>query len=303
MTEIILDQHGNEAPNTYTDGSVPIDGIFASKGISAMFSGYSSFCWGMYSDHRLLWADLDMSALLGTTAAPLWKPQARRLKCEDPRLVTRFVNKRLQHMVEADLEGKRLHITELIENNANIQEWGPILEELDQLRVEGIMQADNQCRKLCMGNVPWSPDLQLCMSRIGYYQRCRLRYCLHKQINSRTLRHWFKKAKLDIPVTSANMVIKCIQEEFRTYNIIKNQATSKRKIFLETLAEAKANEEDLSTENILKQMIQREELPAVFRKIKSVLGKFRQRVQAIETKNIDGEWELKQRRHRARLYS
>jgi hypothetical protein len=231
MSEIILDRIGNGAPNIYTDGSVPIDGIFASRGITALFSGYSRFCWGLYSDNRLLWVDLDMSSILGTIAAPLWKPMARRLKCEDPRLVTKFVNKRLQHMVEEDIEGKRLHITELIDNNKNIQEWGPILEELDQLRVEGITQEDKQCRKLCMGNVPWSPDLQLCMSRIGYYQKSRLRYCLNKQVNSRTLRHWFKKAKLDKPATSVITVIKCLQEEFRNYNIIKKQATSKRKIF------------------------------------------------------------------------
>jgi hypothetical protein len=134
MKEIIQKQHGNLAPNTYVDGSVPIDGIFATGGIEATLSGYTSYTWGLYSDHRLLWVDLDMSTVLGTKSAPLWKPLAHRLKCEDPRLVSKFVNTRLKHMTELKLEDKKQHITDLITDNVSIQEWGPILEELDQLR-------------------------------------------------------------------------------------------------------------------------------------------------------------------------
>jgi hypothetical protein len=108
MNEIILEQHSTAAPNTYSDGSVPIDGIFGAPGINSIFSGYSSFSWGLYSDHRLLWADLVMSAILGTTAIPIWKPMVRRLKCEDPRLVSRFVQKRLKHMIDMKKERTRL---------------------------------------------------------------------------------------------------------------------------------------------------------------------------------------------------
>jgi hypothetical protein len=50
MNEIILTQHDGPAPNTYLDGSVPIDGIFVSHGIEGVFSGYGSFSEGMYSE-------------------------------------------------------------------------------------------------------------------------------------------------------------------------------------------------------------------------------------------------------------
>jgi hypothetical protein len=293
MREMILEQHGHMPPNTYVDGSVPIDGIFATGGINSSLSGYTSFSWGLYSDHRMLWVDLDMSTILGTNAAPLWKPMARRLKCEDPRLVEKFVKTRLKHMQETNIDEIKHTITEMIVSNATVQEWGPIFEELDQLRVEGILHADRQCRRLCMGNVPWSPELQLSMTRIGYYQRCRLKYCLHRQVNSRTLMIWFKKAKLTQRATSAAQVIQSLREEFITYNSIKKQAPEKRRLFLETLAEAKANEGDLTQENILKQLLRQEEQRSIFKKIKAILTKFRQRVVAVEVPNEVGGWDLK----------
>jgi endonuclease/exonuclease/phosphatase family metal-dependent hydrolase len=82
MTELIISQHGLNTPNTYIDGSIPIDGIFGTQGIESVFSGYSSFSWGMHSDHQLLWIDLDMNQVLGTIDIPLWKPNTRRLQCK-----------------------------------------------------------------------------------------------------------------------------------------------------------------------------------------------------------------------------
>jgi hypothetical protein len=121
-----------------------------------------------------------------------------------------------------------------------MEAWGPIFEELDQLRCEGILQADRQCRKLCMGNVPWSPELQTAMNRIGYYQRCRLKYCLQRQINCRTLMNWFKKAKIPQPVTSAIMAIEILRQEFITYNTIK-KGTREAKILLRNISGSKGN--------------------------------------------------------------
>jgi hypothetical protein len=98
MSELVIAQHGPNAPNTFMDGSLPIDGIFGTPSIEAPFSGYSSFSWRMYSDHRMVWADLELDTILGTRTTPIWKPQARRLKCKDPRFVHKFNNTRRKHM-------------------------------------------------------------------------------------------------------------------------------------------------------------------------------------------------------------
>jgi hypothetical protein len=68
MDDLILKQHGRNAPNTFINGSTLIDGIFGTEGINAIYSGYTSFTWGMYSDHCLLWVDLDKAFILGSKA-------------------------------------------------------------------------------------------------------------------------------------------------------------------------------------------------------------------------------------------
>jgi hypothetical protein len=258
MSELILKQHGLEAPNTYMEGSAPIDGIFGTRGLEAVYSGYRSFSDGLHSDHRTLWVDLDMTTLLGTIAPPLWSPKARRLQCNDPNLVKRFVHLRLKHYEEHKLDAKKSALEELLTSRAPYEEWVRLFEELDKLRVEGILYAEHQCRKLRMGNIPWSPDLQQSMIRICYYQRCRLKYCLGKNINSRTLLKWYRKANISQEVLSARDAIQKLQEEFKVYNTIKKKAVEKRRCFLEGLAESKAEEGDLKKENILNRMMREE---------------------------------------------
>jgi hypothetical protein len=217
MEEIILKQNGSKAPNTYVNGSVLIDGIFATTGINPVVSGYTEFSWGIYSDHRLLWVDLSLIQILGSKTPPLWKPKARRLKCDNPIIVRKFNNSRLKHFDNNQIHYKMQEIKELIAAGASMTEWGRKVEALDKLRVEGILIADKECRKLKMGKVPWSPELGKLMARIDYLQRCRLKYVLKRKINSRTLQKYFKKTDLDKPVSDKEQTITALKNEFTIY--------------------------------------------------------------------------------------
>jgi exonuclease III len=68
MHESIIGKHGENAPNTFYQGTVPIDGIFMTKNLIATRSGYTQTSWGMPSDHRLLWIDIRLSDMLGEHA-------------------------------------------------------------------------------------------------------------------------------------------------------------------------------------------------------------------------------------------
>ena len=43
MKDIIMARHGDQAPATYIDGSLPIDGIFATAVVNIVQGGYTSF--------------------------------------------------------------------------------------------------------------------------------------------------------------------------------------------------------------------------------------------------------------------
>jgi hypothetical protein len=205
-----------------TDGSVPIDGIFGTFGIQAMLSGYSSFSQGSYSDHRLLWVDLDLNAILATTTTPLWKPQVRRLQCTNPATVKKFNTIRAKHAKKNNLMYQIERVQEKIKQEQQPDAWMNDLEEIDRVRVKGIKKAEKGCRRLKMGSVSWTPEVKLSMDRISYYQRCRLKYVLKRKINSRTLQKWFKKAKLTHKITSKDEAINSLKDEFKEYSILKN---------------------------------------------------------------------------------
>ncbi len=254
-------------------------------------SGYSSGTWGLNSDHRMLWVDIDAYSTFGGVSAPIWRPRIRRLKLEDPTIVKKFNNLRRNHMELHNLAA----IKDEIEQYRRMQPdndvtWQYLIERLDRLRVQGILEADRRCRKLRCGNIPWSPAVQKCMDSIGYLQACRKKFIFHKQIHSRTLMKLFKKSGLDSPVLSGNDAIIQLREKYNELNLLKVKASVLRGNFLLDLSERKAAEGNGKAETILKQLILREEQRAVARATKRVLNKFRGGVTAIEAKNSQGEW-------------
>jgi hypothetical protein len=117
-----------------------------------------------------------------------------------------------------------------------------------------------------MGSVLWIPELQISINRFGYHQQCRLKYCAHRQINNRNLFKWFKKSKFTHTILTADSTIKELQNGFKNCNNIKNLAPTKRKLFLETIAEARAEEGDLKKETVKKQLMIQEHQRATFHK-------------------------------------
>jgi endonuclease/exonuclease/phosphatase family metal-dependent hydrolase len=172
MKDIIIQKHGITAPNTYANGTVPIDGVFATMDIIPILCGYSAIGWGTSCDHRLLWADFDIAAILGHQMNPLWTPSIRRLKLVDPRLVSRFLQLRRSHIEEHKLAIRLQLLYHGIQNESLTAEQQHEYESIDQIRVEGILHAERHCRKLKMGKVPWSPKLQEIINNIRYLRAC-----------------------------------------------------------------------------------------------------------------------------------
>lgn len=117
-------------------------------------------------------------------------------------MVTKFLITRLQH-AEANNLPDRISIL-----NHNIVLLGLTpdlideLENCDRLRVEGILLADLQCRKIRAGEVPWSPKLQKLVNRIKYYRVCVSKLENRSQIHSRTLWRLQRKAGLETAITT-----------------------------------------------------------------------------------------------------
>ncbi len=178
MHELLLNLHPSATPtNTFVNGTAPIDGIFGTFNLQPVVGGYTSFEWGMNTDHRMLWVDFPMEHLFGGNLHLLWKPQIRRLKCQDPRIVNRFIKLWKIHYERSEIEAKFSECLHLLHSDDSAAVTGDLsdqLNDIDELRTQGMLWAERKCRKLKMGNVPWSPAIQKCMNTIKYLNCCRL---------------------------------------------------------------------------------------------------------------------------------
>jgi hypothetical protein len=115
---------------------------------------------------------MDESSIFGNESTTIWRPYARRLKMDDPRIVQRY-----NHMRETLIKQDNL-LSNLITLNNQISEQGlnpsteRDIEWLTHVRCMHIMRIDRLCRKFKVGNVLWSPVLQQSIDRIRYYLAC-----------------------------------------------------------------------------------------------------------------------------------
>jgi hypothetical protein len=89
LVPTITNKHGNQGPETYSGGSKPIDKIFCSSSLQVLSAGYLEHGKST-GDHRPIWVDISTSTTLGTNIPTLPTFNARRLKCQDPRIVARY---------------------------------------------------------------------------------------------------------------------------------------------------------------------------------------------------------------------
>jgi Reverse transcriptase (RNA-dependent DNA polymerase) len=275
MRELLTSKHG-PAPNTHAAGSVAIDGIFATGTIQITHGGYSSVDWGSASDHRLCWIDIELSLSLGTALPRIWLPVARKLKLMDPRVVQRFIELRKGYESDHNLLQRLRLIHQAVVTRTTTPEHLLELEELDQLRTQSILMANDKCRKLRMGNVAWSPVFQSASNKIQYLKSCIRCYhptVKHNRISSRTLQKQRIKAKIADPVLDFETAVTRLKEAYRNYNMIKSEAKEHRQSYLRTVAAAIEENGGGDANIVYEQMVTRERQKELSRKLKLLKGK------------------------------
>lgn len=164
LIETVTSQHGINGPPTYEKGKNPIDGIYVSSTLQGLKCGYLDFIF----DHRCLWMDIPVQIAFGHTIPPSIARRARRLNCNDPRIVKKYLKVLTTYLEERNMYQK---VDELFQATSfpltanQAQTW----ESLDKIHMTGLRLADSKCRKFKTGEIPWSPQYQVIRSRIDFW--------------------------------------------------------------------------------------------------------------------------------------
>jgi hypothetical protein len=270
LVPAITTKHGSQGPGTYSGGNNPIDEIFCSSSIDVKAAGY--FAHGTATgDHRPLWIDITKSSTLGTNMSKLPAFNARRLKCQDPRVVARY-NKVLEDFLTK--HGVYNRIYNLFRNFQS-----PLTppqkveyEALDYLREKGMKLAEKKCRKLKMGGVKWSPTLQKARLTILYYKLCLARK-RNKNISARYLTRLSKKTMVNGINLDHTQLLEKINLAYANYKTIRLQHQELRRAFLDDMASALAADGKRKKSAIIKNLLWMEDQKSTFAKLGRITKK------------------------------
>ena len=290
LTECITHRHDNQPYATCNRGTKAIDGIYVSSTIMIQRGGYCPFNT-FPTDHRAIWIDLPMSNLCGNKMAPILHPQARRLKCNDPKTQDKWTKLYLSFLKDRNAIQRAYTLQEQLVTplpEEHIIEY----EKLRRIRKDARQYADKKCRKLRMGGVPFSVELTKARTTIEMWKTL-TSWKLGRKTNKKHLHRLIKKAGLPGSVNAT--LEECKQstaQAFTMYWDVKRRATDLRITFLQTRAKELSKVRKLDENNVYLQLIASEQQRRSARKIKFVLHKvLGGGVTKISILNQQGNWE------------
>ena len=121
-------------------------------------------------NHRFAILDIKSDALVGDSLLKIVRPVAWRLSCSIPSAVMAYNNCLLSHMQRHKVLA-RLHHLYATRNRKFSPPQKDQLETLDRIRAEGMLFAEKRCRKLAMGNVDFSPEVDTARKRRWLWQQ------------------------------------------------------------------------------------------------------------------------------------
>ena len=125
-------------------------------------------------------------------------------------------------------------------------------------RLQGIMQADKKCRKLQMGEVPWSRTLQAAMDAIQLWKTVYSRK--HRtRVSTRFISRLERRNSVKNSLKHTKLEIKTkLNKAFQQYYSLKKQAADLRETWLKDLAALRAKTHGGDQDTIFKSLLHRE---------------------------------------------
>jgi hypothetical protein len=282
LTDIHMHYHGTEdEPATYSRGSTRIDYMFATSTIK----DYIEYCGILpthelcLSDHRALFADIDLTAYLGNSPPNSFSPSQRGVLSSDPRTIYRYQKEMEQALDKSDIENQLKLIQQRI---ASLREGDTIPDDihssLEAIDIEFLaMRLTSEENSKSKHNLPWSPILKSAFHDKQFW-------CLWiSQLKSKNLRNYSNIREKYITNNTKNIAQRSdvtlkeatfhFKKALQQLNTVKLQAQELREKFLEERAKLAQDDGDVDLAHIIKAIQRAEARKRIFTKLKRIKGK------------------------------
>jgi hypothetical protein len=143
--------------------------------------------------------EINTEVLLGDELLRITHPPARRLSCQIPRAKKNYQRRIISHFQQHKVL-ERLHRVYATLTTSLSTDQEQEMERIDLIRKEGMLYAEKKCRKLAMGKVDFSPELnkarqqKLLWKKIVWHKRGR-------RVSSSYIKHKARQCGIQCPLS------------------------------------------------------------------------------------------------------
>ena len=183
-------------------------------------------------------------------------PSIRRLKLQDPRIVKKYQDALHHLFVEHKIYEK---LANLVRESVYPlpAEQQRLYELIDKERIRCMMTAEKRCRKLHMGKIPYSAAYNRARNEIDLWTSLRKR-CQGLHCDLRRVLRLMRRLDIEDEFYPIEIVQAKLDEAWDTYRVVRKDSKSIRQDFVDGLADAQAEAQNIPKETALKNIQHRE---------------------------------------------
>ena len=159
MKEIVKTRTGQRSPATYFRGSKPIDGAWCTPYVECVAARMIPFSFRV-GDHRMIIVDVTQQSFYGEERSQVVRASARRLQCKIDRSIQTY-GKILIQPFQCE------NLFQRLDNVYTKASYPPTVEVtnkligIDKMATQLMILAENKCRHLYMGDIPFTDEYAL----------------------------------------------------------------------------------------------------------------------------------------------
>ena len=179
-------------PPTFARGSCQIDGAWVTPDVDVTRACFLPIFFGV-GDHRATLMDIPVYSLLGGDIHKIARPTSRQLTCSNPEIMKKYNELLESYCIQHRIQQKLYSLFPPTFPPTPGQSRA--LEIIDQVLGEGMEHAENKCRKIRAGEVPFSEKIAKTGHKIKLW-RLVLRHKATNTVNTWTIQRAAKRCGL-----------------------------------------------------------------------------------------------------------
>jgi len=272
LFDIAKERHPNGVPGTFvrSNSNRRIDLMLGSENVLKATMAYGMAIEGLeyLGDHRAQFIDINVKELLQLNVNDVGSPVSRRLRSSDPKCIKNYCDIVHKNFTNHNVYERLEKLWKLISNQSimtaeQIKTYNAIDRDVFRL----CRNAENTLKNHSYTKYVWSPVLDEAVTEVQHWKSRKK----HKNNDTKTdelVHKGIRNGISDDKMYNTSQIDEALKQAYSSLHSIQKKDWEKRQEYLNNLAEKYANENNISKEQAIRELMSHEELRELFRTIR-----------------------------------